>query len=79
MTEDLKSNKIDLIVMDYLPAVQIVANNSELKMLDGYIFEDSYGIAVKKGNQELLDKVNDVLTRLINENKIESYVIKHTK
>lgn len=78
MTEDLKSNKIDLIVMDYLPALQIVENNSELKMLDGYIFEDSYGIAVKKGNQELLDGVNNVLTKLINENKIESYVIKHT-
>ena len=79
MTEDLKSNKIDLIVMDYLPALQIVENNTELKMLDGYIFEDSYGIAVKKGNQELLDKVNDVLTKLINDKKIESYVIKHTK
>lgn len=79
MTEDLKSKKIDLIVMDYLPALQIVANNDELKMLDGYIFEDSYGIAVKKGNSELLSKVNEVLTKLINEKKIESYVIKHTK
>lgn len=79
MTEDLKSNKIDLIVMDYLPALQIVENNTELKMLDGYIFEDSYGIAVKKGNQELLDEVNNVLTKLINDKKIESYVIKHTK
>lgn len=79
MAEDLKANKIDIIVMDYLPALQIVENNNELKMLDGYIFEDSYGIAVKKGNNELLSEINSVLTRLINENKIESYVIKHTK
>ncbi len=78
MVEDLKANKIDLIVMDYLPAQQIVENNTELKILDGYIFEDSYGIAVKKGNKELLAEVNKVLVKLINENKIESYVINHT-
>ena len=78
MVEDLKANKIDVMVMDYLPAKEIVANNPEIKMLDGFIFEDSYGLAVKKGNTELLEKINEVLTRLMNENKIESYIINHS-
>ena len=78
MVEDLKANKIDVMVMDYLPAKEIVANNTEIKMLAGFIFEDSYGLAVKKGNTELLEKINEVLTRLMNENKIESYIINHS-
>lgn len=78
MAEDLKANKLDLIVMDELPAKQIVTNNPELKILNGYVFEDTYGIAVKKGNTELVKKINEVLTRLMNENKIEEYIIKHS-
>jgi len=79
MTEDLKANKLDLIVMDELPAKQIVTNNQDLKILNGYVFEDTYGIAVKKGNTELLEKINEVLKKLKNENKIEEYIIKHSK
>jgi len=79
MTEDLKANKLDLIVMDELPAKQIVTNNQDLKILNGYVFEDTYGIAVKKGNTELLEKINEVLKKLMNENKIEEYIIKHSK
>lgn len=78
MVEDLKADKIDLIVMDELPAKQILNSNDELKMLEGYITEDSYGIAVKKGNTELLNEINKVITELINENKIEEYVVKNT-
>ena len=79
MTEDLKANKIDLIVMDYLPARQIAEKNSDLKILEGYVFEDSYGIAVKKGNEELLKTINEVLEKLMNENKIEEYIIKYSE
>lgn len=79
MTEDLKANKLDLIVMDELPAKQIVANNNDLKILSGYVFEDSYGIAVKKGNTELVTEINKVLNRLIKENKINEYIINYSK
>jgi len=78
MAEDLKANKIDLIVMDELPAKEIVANNTDLKILNGYVFEDSYGIAVKKGNTELVNEINEVLKKLMSENKIEEYIIKHS-
>ena len=79
MIEDLKANKVDLVIMDELPAKEIIKTNNNLKLLSEYVFEDSYGIAVKKGNTELLNKINEVLTRLINEGKIDEYVIKYSK
>lgn len=79
MVEDLKAGKVDLIIMDLLPANEIVKSNDGLKILDEYLFTDKYGMAIKKGNKELLDKVNDVLTRLMSEGKIEEYTIKHTQ
>ena len=75
----VKSDKIDLIVMDKLPAEQIVASSNELKILEGSIFEDSYGIAVKKGNTELLSTINNVLNKLMSENKIDEYIVKYSK
>ena len=79
MVEDLKANKVDLIVMDELPAKEIVRANNGFKIIDGYVFEDSYGIAVKKGNSELLKAINVVLERLISEGKIDEYVLRFTR
>ncbi len=77
--EAVKNNKADCIVMDQIPAQQLVNENSELKILDGILFKDSYGMAVKKGNKELLNTMNTVLQRLIDEGKIEEYIIEYSK
>ncbi|MEE1392999.1 MAG: transporter substrate-binding domain-containing protein [Negativibacillus sp.] len=77
--EDLKNNKIDAIVMDLYPAQELVATNPELKILDeeNPVFVDQYAIAVKKGNQELLDQINEVIDQLIADGKIEEFTAKH--
>lgn len=77
--EDVKSGKADCIIMDELPAQELVKANPELKILDGILFKDSYGMIVKKGNKELLDTINKVLQRLIDENKIEEYILEYSK
>lgn len=79
MVEDLKASKVDLIIMDNLPAQEIVKVNDGLKLLPGYLFSDSYGIAVKKGNTDLLNSINTVLEKLQSEGKIEEYIINHSK
>lgn len=76
--EDLKSDKVDAVVMDELPAKEIINSNSGLKILDGSLTNDSYGMIVKKGNSEMLSVINKVLDRLIQEGKIEQFVISHT-
>ncbi len=76
--EDVKASKSDAIIMDYLPALELVKSNSELKILDIEVFTDKYAIAVKKGNTELLNSINIVLEKLINEGKIEEYIINYS-
>lgn len=75
---DLKNDKIDCIIMDSLPAEQIVAENPDLKILDSEVFTDKYAIAVQKGNTELLEQMNAVLQQLMDDGKIEEFTIKHT-
>lgn len=77
--EDLKNGKIDCIVMDQYPAIELVGSNAALKILDGVLFEDKYAIAVKKGNKELLDEINKVIDQLIADGKIEEFTTKHTE
>lgn len=78
-TEDLKSNKIDCIVMDELPAKDLVAANPELTILEGDpLFQDQYAIAVAKDNKEMLDEVNKVIEKLIADGKIDEFIANHS-
>lgn len=77
--EDLKASKVDAVVMDELPAKEMVKNNQGIKILDGTLTEESYGMVVQKGNTELLNSINTVLEKLKNEGKINEYIIKHTE
>ena len=75
---ELNNGKLDCIVMDSLPAEQLVAANENLEILDGELFTDKYAIAVKKGNTELLDQLNEVLQKLVDEGKVDEFTINHT-
>ena len=77
--EDLKAGKVDCVVMDELPAKEIVSTNNGIKILDGALTNDSYGMIVKKGNTELLETVNKVLNRLSSDGSIDNFIIKHTE
>lgn len=74
-------NKIDAVVTDKLTAELIVKNNSGLKtfkLIDksgNPIAEiEEYGIAVAKGNSELLAVINEVIQELKNNGSIEKWV-----
>lgn len=76
--QDVKSQKVDCLIMDYLPATELVKNNSELVILDIELFTDKYAAAVAKGNRELLEKINETLSELIENGKIDEYIVNHT-
>lgn len=63
----LKNGAIDSIILDELPAKEIVRRNPELKIVDDDFFTDEYAIAVKKGNAELLNSINKTI-RTMKEN-----------
>ncbi len=77
--QDLKDNKVDCVVMDELPAKNIIGENNELVMLDEALAEDSYGIIVDKGNNELLTVINKVIKRLKDDGKIDEFILYHSK
>ncbi len=73
-------NKQAAVVTDKLTAQLIVENDSSLKAFplvkaDGQPAAEieEYGIAVQKGNTELLAVVNEVLRKLIDEGKIDQW------
>lgn len=73
----LGQNKIDAIVIDGEPAKVFVAANEGLKILDEAFTVEEYAIAVKKGNTELLDKINGALKELKDSGELQKIVDKY--
>ena len=76
--QDLKDKKVSVVVMDELPALEIVRENEDIKILNDIFAEDSYGVIVDKGNRELLDVINRVVERLKQEGKIDEFILRHS-
>lgn len=73
----LVNGQIDCVVIDQEPAKNYVAANSGLKILDTAYADEDYAIAIKKGNTELLDKVNGALKELKDDGTLQSIVDKY--
>ena len=73
----LSQGKIDAVVIDGEPAKTFVAETEGIKMLDEAFTEEEYAIAVKKGNTELLDKINGALSELESEGTLDEIVAKY--
>lgn len=76
--EDVKSKKVDCLIMDQLPAIEIVKENTELKVMDGILFQDRYGMIVKKGNDSLRTNINKILKEMNEDRIIEQFVLNHS-
>jgi len=60
---DLKNGNVQILVLDK-PVAQVFAEDNTLQVAYTIISEDNYGIAVQKGNTELLQKINQGLADL---------------
>ncbi len=78
--EALKTNKVDMVIIDNEPAKSFVAaNEGKIHILEGdneYAVED-YAICVAKENTELLDKINQALKELKDDGTIDKIVAKY--
>ena len=75
----LQTGKVDCVIIDQEPAKSFVAANDGIHILEGeneYAVED-YAICVKKGNTELLDKINKALDELKADGTIDSIINKY--
>lgn len=73
----LQQGKIDAVVIDGEPAKEFVKEAEDLKILDEAFTEEEYAIAVKKGNDELKDKINEALKSLKDSGKLDEIVAKY--
>ena len=73
----LKNGKIDCVVIDSEPAAKFVEKNQDLKIIDGVFETEEYAIAVKKGNTELLDKINETLSEMKASGEIEQLAMEY--
>ena len=74
---DLKNGTIDAVVIDELPAKEIVARNPDLKIVRDQTFADNkeeYAIAVKKGNTSLLNSINSTISNMKSNGDYEALV-----
>ncbi len=61
---DLAIGRIDAVVLDFAPAQAYVKFNPDLVISSPVLSEEKFGIAVRKGDKELLNLINQVLKEL---------------
>ena len=76
---ELVNGKCDVVVLDSATAQKYVADNEGLVIIeDTEAFEaEQYGIAVKKGNTELLDQINVTIDRMLADGSISTLAVSY--
>ena len=76
----MKSGKIDAIVVDDQVAKAIVEQDTaSFKILETAYAEEDYAIAVKKGNADLLNKINSAIDEMKSNGQLKAIVDKYIK
>ena len=73
----LQQGKIDAVIIDNQPAKTFVEENESLKILETSYVEEDYALAIKKGNDDLVKKVNDAIKELKEDGTFDKIVAKY--
>lgn len=73
----LLNGQIDAVIIDNGPAQAYVASNEGLHILPAEWVTEDYCLAVKEGNKELLDALNDALKELIEDGTVQKIIDKY--
>lgn len=74
---ELKNGNLDVIIMDDTVAKNVAesdANKADVKVIDIPLTTEYYAIAVKKGNTELKDKINEALKEIKDSGKLDELI-----
>ena len=61
---DLSNGMVDAVVIDALPAQRLVAQHTDLMILDQELTVEEYGIAIRKEDTELLANINAAIAAM---------------
>ena len=73
----LVNGQVDIVILDEAPAYLISKANVGTEVLQATLTQEQYGIAVKKGNKELLDSINEALDAMQKDGTFESIMRKY--
>lgn len=73
----LTQGKVDAVIIDNEPARVFITENEGLIILDEAYADEEYAIAVKKGNTELLNRINAALAELKADGTLDAIVAKY--
>ena len=77
---ELKSSKIDGVILVEPVAKAYVQQNDDLFLVDEILGqEDGVAVAINKGNEDLVELINQVLDKLMSEGKIEQFIAEATE
>ena len=67
------------VMLDKLPAENIVATNPELMLIDEPFMEEQYAILINKGENDFFAVINSVIGKLKEEGKIAEWTEMHAQ
>ncbi len=73
----LVGGDVDCVIIDNEPAKALVKANAGLKILETSYADEDYAICVKKGNSDLLNKINEAIVALTKDGTIDKIVAKY--
>lgn len=82
-TQDLLAGRIDAVAVDEIVGDNIIQKETGLSLAilkdqDGVDVKEITAIAINKGNNTLVDAINKTLKRLLDEGKINEFLINHS-
>ena len=68
---DMDNHKLDAVINDKPTSERVIAIKGKAKIVGETLTSENYGIAVRKGEQRLLDAINNTLKKLHSSGKIK--------
>ena len=80
----MKNGELGAIICDTLMAENLVATNDgikcfELVYADGTKTTEEYGIAMKKGDDEFVAKINEITAPIVEDGTVDNWIVEHTE
>lgn len=75
--QELAAGKVDAAVIDDAPAKQYVSGFPSLKIINTPLSSESYAIAFKKGNTELVEHANKTIANMKADGRYQALLQKH--
>lgn len=73
----MKNEQIDIVIIDEMPAREIIKANSSTQLIDIALTKEEYAIGIAPNNKELKDSVNAILDEMRQDGTLESIINKY--